>query len=184
MARLGLHHAALLGLLGVIGVWVAHRGQATRQDPAAVLTALRAAQGPTLPAAEAAGAAARDEVTTYDAATLYDFINGAADAYLARGFTLCAATVYSFSTPNGRPFEVAAEVYRFATAAGARAQLEAERPPSAQPLPGSAEAWMDDGLLLAVGNADYLKLTAYEREPAVAEALQRLFWAWLEGGSS
>lgn len=182
MARLAVHHAALLGLLGVIGVWVAHRGQVTRQDPAAVLTALRAAQGPTLPAAEAAGAAARDEVATYDAATLYEFINGAADAYLARGFARCAATVYSFSTPDGRPFEVAAEVYRFATAAGARAQLEAERPPAARPVPGAADAWLDAGVLLALGGADYLKLTAYDTGPAADEALQRLLAAWREGG--
>jgi hypothetical protein len=182
MARFRVHHAALLALLGVVGGWVAHRGQATRQDPAAVLEALRAAQHPRLPPADAAGATHRDEPESYDPETLYDFIDGAADAYLARGFRRCAAATYSFTSAEGRTFEVAAEVYRFATAAGARAQLEAERPPAARPLPGASDAWWDAGVLLAVGGADYLKLTAYHAGPDVEEALQRLFAAWHEGG--
>ncbi len=184
MARLGLHHVALLGLLGVVGGWVAHRGRATRQDPAAVLEALRASQGPALPDAAAVGAAQRDDVERYDRETLSDFIDGAADAYLARGFSVCAATTYSFRAESGAAFDVAAQVYRFSTEDGSRAQLEAERPPAARPVPGASDAWWDAGVLLAVAGADYLKLTAYDRGAAVDEALQRLLAAWLQGGET
>lgn len=179
--RLGVHHVVLLALLGAAAFWVMQRGQAVRQDPGAVLDALRSAQGPSLPAAESAGASHRDEVESFDPETLYDFINGAADAYLARGFSRCVATVYSFAAEGGATFEVGAEVYRFAAAAGARAQLEAERPPAARPVSGTADAWWDTGVLLALAGADYLKLTAYDSGPAVEEALHRLLAAWQKG---
>ncbi len=184
MRRLGIHHLALLAVLGVIGAWVGQRGQVTRHDPAEVLDALRAAQGPALPGAAAAGANQRGDVESFDPETLYDFINGAADAYLARGFSRCAATTYSFTAPDGATFDVGAEVYRFGSETGARAQLEAERPEAARPVPGAADAWMDAGVLLAVTGVDYLKLTAYDSGPAVEEALKRLFSSWREGGET
>lgn len=176
--RLSLHHPLLLLLLGGAVAWVAHRAQGVRQDPAAVLEALRAAQGPTLPLGEEVGASHRDAVESYDPTTLYDFINGAADAYLARGFTRCVATVYAFQGEQGGTFEVGAEVYRFATPAGARAQLEAERSPVARPLPGPEETWVDGGLLLALAGSDYLKLNAYDSNPATEAAMRRLLLVW------
>lgn len=182
--RLGIRHLALLVLLAAAGLWVMQRGRVTRQDPGAVLDALRSAQGPGLPTAAAAGASHQDDVESFNAETLYDFINGAADAYLARGFSRCTATTYSFAASDGGTFDVGAEVYRFGTETGARAQLEAERPPAARPVPGAAAAWMDSGVLLAVTGVDYLKLTAYDSGPAVEEALKRLLSSWREGGET
>jgi len=178
----GVHHLLLLALLGGVAWWVGQRAQALRQDPAAVLEALRAAQGPWLPAAAAAGAAGREELERYGPDTLYDFINGAADAYLARGFTHCVATTYAFAGEGGSPLEVSAEVYRFATPAGARAQLEAELPAAATPLGEAAEAWGDGGVVLALAGTDYLKLTAYAPGAAAELALRRLLAAWQKGG--
>lgn len=182
--RLGVHHFALLALLVGVAVWVAQRGQATRQDPAAVLDALRAAEGPALPTAAAAGASHRADVEMFDPETLYDFINGAADAYLARGFARCAATVYSFRKTDGGTFEINAEVYRFSAPAGAREQLEAERPPAAHAIPGAGEAWMDGRVLLAVAGVDYIKLTAVDNDPTVEEALLQLLASWRKEGES
>lgn len=179
--RPGLHHLALLALLGVIVAWIGQRSQMLRQDPAAVLEALRAQEGPWLPEAEAVGAVERALEERYTPATLYDFINGAADAYLGRGFRTCLATTYSFPAASGTPLEVAAEVYRFASADGARAQLEAERPAAAQPLPGATAAWWDESQLVAHSGADYLKLTAYGDGPEVRAALARLLAGWQEG---
>ncbi len=178
----GVHHLLLLALLGGVAWWVGQRAQALRQDPAAVLGALRATQGPWLPAATAAGATAREELERYDPDTLYDFINGAADAYLARGFTHCLATTYIFAGEEGTPLEVSAEVYRFATPTGARGQLEAELPAGAQPLDQGVEAWGDGGVVLALAGTDYLKLTAYASGAAAELALRRLLAAWQKGG--
>lgn len=180
--RPGVHHVLLLALLAGVAWWVGQRAQAVRQDPAAVLEALRAAHGPYLPTPERVGATHREPVENFNPATLYDFINGAADAYLARGFTRCIATAYVFSSEAGDTFEVSAEVYRFATVQGAREQLEAELPVAARPVPGAAEAWWDAGVLLAVAGTDYLKLTAFGRGgPAVEGALGRLLAAWQRG---
>lgn len=178
--RLGVHHLALLALLGVASLWVVQRAKVVRQDPGAVLDALRSAQGPSLPTAASAGARHRDEVESFDAETLYDFIDGAADAYLARGFSRCVAATYSFAAEGGPSFDVGMEVYRFATETGARAQLEAERPPRARPVAGVDDAWIDASVLVASAGVDYLKLTAFDSGPAVEAALHRLLAAWRE----
>ena len=172
--------ALLLPLVAVLA-WVAWRGTRLREDPAAVLVALKAAQGPALPAVTAAGASSATEVAGYDRETLYEFIDGAADAYLARGFQRCVATTFAFTTPGGE-LEVAAEVYRFADAAGALGQLEAERPRAAQPLAGEANAWTDGNVLVAARGPDYLKVTALAPGAEAARAVAAVAVAWSKGG--
>lgn len=179
LARYARNIALLLPLVG-IAAWVAWRGAEEREDPAAVLVALKAAQGPVLPAAAAAGAASATEVAGYDRETLYEFIDGAADAYLARGFQRCVATTFAFTSPAGE-VEVAAEVYRFTDAAGARGQLESERPGAAQPLAGIADAWTDGGVLVAARGPDYLKVTAFSPGADAAKALVAVAEAWSRG---
>ena len=171
----GRAHALLvLALAGAVGL-VLERGRRTREDPAAVLLALRQAQGPRLPAAGRAGAALLGEPARYDRDRLYELIDGAADAYLARGFERCLAATYGVG-----PIEVAAETHRFGSEAGARAQLEAERPRRAVAVPGLA-AVSDGSVLLAVAGRDLLKLTALSAAPGAGEALAALAAAW-EGG--
>ncbi len=174
--------ALLLPLVAVV-LWVSWRGSRVREDPAAVLHALRAAQGPVLPAATAVGARAAVEVAGYDRDTLYEFIDGAADAYLARGFQRCVATTFTFAAPAGE-VEVAAEVYRFTDAAGARSQLAAERPGAARPLAGLADAWSDDNVLVSTRGVDYLKVTALAPGEAAARALEAVAAAWHRGGTT
>ena len=130
------------------------------QDPAAVLVALRSAQGPRLPEPKTIGAALRSEPASYTRETLYEYVDGAAESYLARGFERCLAASYTFDGAAGASLEVEAEVYRFATADGARAQLESERPVSASPVAGMAGSWADTTTLVATRGRDYLKLTA------------------------
>ena len=171
-------HLLLLLPLLAIALWVAERGRRQREDPADVLEHLRARQAPALPEAAAAGAAERSAVDLYDRETLYDFIDGAAEAYIARGFERCAAATYGCSDAAGAPFEVAAEVYRFATADGAAAQLAAERP-TAGSAPAALPAAVTDGsvLLLAAGR-DLLKLTSLARGGDATPALLRIGAAW------
>lgn len=174
-----LHVALLLPLAGLLA-WVAFRGRTTTEDPAAVLAALKAgkraaAGAPALPAAAAAGAASRTEPTRYDRENLHELIDGAAEGYLSKGFLDVQAASYTFAGPAGKTFEVAAELHRFESAAGAEALAATERPPSAAPVAGASGAASDGSLLLAVRGSHLLKLTAFdpgsgERLAAIARA--------------
>lgn len=170
------HLLLLLPLAGVAG-WMGWRAQLVRDDPAHVLLALKAAVGPALPAEAKAGATRRTTPQSYDRETLYEFIDGAAEAYLANGFERCVATVFTFADGAGE-LEVAAEVYRFGTAEGARAQMASERPAGAVAVPGLAEAFADPSTLVAVRRRDYLKLTAMATGPAAEKAMGRVAAVW------
>lgn len=170
----------LLPLAGV-AVWLVERGRTAREDPAAVLAALRAAAGPTLPEAGAAGATARSEPSSYTRDTLYEYIDGAAEAYLARGFERCVAATYTFASEATEGLDLTAEVYRFAAPGGAREQMEAERPSDAKPVPGMPDAFADATTLVSTHGADYIKLTALGTETASPNALAAVAAAWLKG---
>ncbi len=73
---------------------------------------------------------------------------------------------------------MAAEVYRFGTAGGARAQMTSERPAGAAAVAGLAEAFADPSTLLAAHHRDYLKLTAMATGPAAEAAMGRVATAW------
>jgi len=173
MARLRVRHALLLLPLVLVAVWLAARGRAVRDDPADVLRALRAAHGPTLPPAGFAGASARSETSSYNRETLYEYIDGAAESYLARGFERCLVATYTFA---GAPLDVTAEAYRFAAPGGAREQMLAERPNAATPMPGIADAYADPSTVVAIRGCDYLKLTALGS--GAEKALAGLAAAW------
>lgn len=172
----------LLLPLVAVAAWVSWRAGRVREDPGHVLAALRATAGPVLPAAPAVGAATRSELERYDRETLYDFIDGAAESYLANGFERCVASVYTFREGPAE-YEVAAEVYRFASEAGARAQLASERPAGAAEVPGSQGAVADASTLLAVRGRDFLKLTVVASGPGGEAALRAMAAAWLGEGT-
>jgi hypothetical protein len=172
-ARPRIRHFLLVALLATAAVLVLLPGRRMRDDPGAVLAALRASAGPLLPGLAASGAEGSTPPARYTRDTLYELVNGAAEAYLARGFERCVASVYAFA--GG--VEVAAEVHRFSDAGGARAQLEAERPASALPMEGLA-AVGDDAVVLAVRDRDLLKLTALTPDARGREALRRVVTAW------
>lgn len=175
MKRPGPVHTLLLVALVAAVALVLREGRREREDRRDVLRALRSAQGPVLPPAARSGAASATAPARYDRDRLYELVDGAAEAYLARGFTSCVAAVYAFGAPPG--VEVAAEAHRFETEAGARAQLEAERPRSAAPVPGLA-AVSDGQVLLAAAGRDLLKLTALSAGQGGREALVALATAW------
>ena len=87
------------------------------------------------------------------------------------------ATVFTFADGAGE-LEVAAEVYRFGTPAGANAQMTSERPAGAAAVPGLAEAFADPSTLVAVRRRDYLKLTAMATGAAAEAAMGRVAAAW------
>ena len=173
MPRPRVWHALLLLPLVLVAAWLVHRGRAVREDPAEVLKVLRSAHGPTLPDAAAAAASARSETSSYDRETLYEYIDGAAEAYLGRGFERCLVATYGFANPA---VEITAEVYRFTAPPGAREQMLSERPISAEAVPGLADAFADPSTLVAIHGRDYLKLTALA--PGAERALATIAAAW------
>jgi hypothetical protein len=176
LSRLRFWHLLLLLPLVAVVVWVAVRGRVAREDPADVLRHLKAAQAPTLPDAAAAGAAERSALEQYDRESLYTYNDGAAEAFIARGFERCAVATYTVAGPAR--FEVTAEAYRFGSADGARRQLEADRPVAAK-APALLPAALSDGdvLLLASGR-DLLRLTSLGRGVDAAPALVAIAAAW------
>lgn len=170
----------LLLPLALVVAWVVSGGRRQREDPSGVLHALRASAGPQLPEPARDRVTASTEPLRYDRETLYELIDGAADAYLERGFVSCVAGTFTLrrSAAGGPEVEVAAEVHRFRDTAGARAQRDAEKPPEALAVAGVADAVADAQVLLAVRDADFLKLTALSPGPDAAEALVTLARAW------
>lgn len=183
MSRPRAWHALLLLPLAGVAAWLAVRAQAVRDDPAAVLAALRAAAGPTLPEAGAAGATARSEPSSYTRDTLYEYIDGAAEAYLSRGFERCTVATYTFAAEAGAALDVTAEVYRFGPPAGARALMESERPSAAKPVASLPDAFADETTLVSVRGGDYLKLTSLGAGASSPGALASLAAAWAKGAS-
>jgi hypothetical protein len=179
MARLRAWHGLLVLPLVLVAVWLMQRGRGMREDPADVLRALRATHGPTLPAASAAAASARSETSSYDRETLYEYIDGAADAYLGHGFERCLVADYTFAVGANASLEVTAEVYRFAAPAGANDQMLADRPTAAVPVAEVAGAFGDANTLVATRGRDYLKLTALTEGRDARKALAGLAAAWL-----
>jgi len=169
----GLHALLLLPLLAIVA-WIVVRGRSVREDPAAVLEALRASHGPAVPSAAAIGASSRLEVGTFDRETLYEYIDGAADGYLENGFQRCAAADYTIEVEGGAAVELTIEVYRFADHGGARQQLAAERPAVAGEVPGVPGAVSDGTVLLATVGRDYVKAVTLTPGPAAAAALVRV----------
>lgn len=170
----------LLPLAGIVA-WVAASGRKPREDPVELLRALQASAGPALPGPAAARLLERTEPARYDRETLYELIDGAADAYLARGFVSCVASTYTLQAADGTgggTVEVAAEVHRFGDPAGALAQRDAELPPAAKPVDGVPGSLGDGQVLLALRGADLLKLTGVTPGPACAEALAFLAASW------
>ena len=178
MERPRAWHALLLLPLAAVAAWLAVRARTVRDDPAAVLAALRAASGPAVPDAGAAGATARSEPASYTRDTLYEYIDGAAEAYLARGFERCTVATYTFASDARATLDVTAEVYRFGSPSGAREQMESERPSAARPVTGAADAFADETTLVSVRGNDYLKLTSLGAGAVSSRALVSIAAAW------
>jgi len=162
-----------------LAVWLGQRSAQVRDDPGELLAALQTGGELGLPSAAAAGAADRTPVDAYDADRLYEFINGADEDYLAHGFELCEAAVYTMPLADGGTIEVQAELHRFATPQGAAARLAAERPSEAEEVLGVEGAVSDGFVLLATSGREMLKLTSLSFDIPAGPALKQLAAAWM-----
>jgi len=177
-ARPGFGHLLLVMPLVAAAAWIHWRGTRERDDPAQILSVLRANAAPTLPAPASCRATSRSQVESYDRTSLYTLIDGAAESYLARGFERCVAALYTFSESGSSPTEVTAEVYRFATPAGARELFHEEAPSQGRAVAGVADAVTDGTVLLAVAGRDLLKATAVSGGGDATPFLAAVARAW------
>lgn len=91
---------------------------------------------------------------TYDAGTLWEYINGAADMYVSYGFDHLQCATYR--SPDG--IEVRAEMYRHADAAHAFGMYAQERSPESPAVGAGCEGYGDDGMLNFAAGRWYVKL--------------------------
>jgi hypothetical protein len=175
-----LLHLALIVPLIVAGLLIVRADRGVRPDPAGVLAALRAATGPALPSAAAVGATSRSETTSFDRDTLYTFNDGAAEAFLARGFERCVTADFVFGAgPN--TIDVSAEAHRFHGIDGCAEQAAAEHPSDARPVVSLPGAVGDAQVLVLTRGRDLLKLVAGSEQGGARDAMVRIARAWSRG---
>lgn len=177
-------HIVLLLPLAAFLFWIADSGQRARSDPSDVLAALRKAQAPYLPTARSVGASAATEPARYNRETLYEYIDGAAEAYISLGFTECVTSIYTFEGAGGPATEFAVDVYRFESEQGASRRCADEAPLPADPLPGFSSGSVGEMVLVAAAGRDLLKITALTPGAASRETLLALAQVWRKDESS
>lgn len=94
------------------------------------------------------------EIKTYEAESLWDYINGAAESYHAYDFEVLHICDYKKSDD----VYVTVEIYRHATPENAFGIYSAERPQSAQFLETGAEGYHEPGILNFVKGYSYVKM--------------------------
>ncbi len=95
---------------------------------------------------------------TYTAANLYEYINGAAEAYLSYDFRELQVTEYR----NDRNEFLLVEIYRFDSPADAFGIYSQERPAKGNYLRIGTQGYYEAGMLNFVKDRAYVKLNGYE----------------------
>ena len=108
---------------------------------------------------------------SYDANTLFELIDGAADGFLTYGFQEVVAADYTQAATGD---EVSVEVYRMKDPLNAFGKYSEERDPAAKPLDVGTEGYSGGTTVNFWKGAYYVKLTAFEDKPSVAEGMATL----------
>ncbi len=108
------------------------------------------------------------EVQTFLPKTLYEYIDGAGDLYLAYDFEELKVAEYS----NGKKASVTVEVYRHRTPTLAFGIYSEERLPEANYLGLGIQSYMDKNLLNFLQGSYYVKINSYNTGAEDAEVLK------------
>jgi hypothetical protein len=107
------------------------------------------------------------EVQTFDPKTLYEYINGAADLYLAYDFEKLQIEEYQ----NEKKASVTIEVYRHKTPNDAFGIYSQERLPESSYLDVGTQGYSDKEVLNFFTGRYYVKITGYKIESGEQEAM-------------
>ncbi len=109
------------------------------------------------------------EIQRFEPKTLYEYINGAADLYLACGFEELKVAEYG----NGQKASVIVELYRQRTSRDAFGIYSQERLPEAAVLPVGAEGYIAVNILNFVAGRYYVKISSANTGAEDREVLRR-----------
>ena len=111
------------------------------------------------------------EPRRYGPGNLWEYINGAAESFLAFGFQEAATAGYA---DGARQLEVTVDIYRMSDPLGAYGMYAEERNPAATFLAVGAEGYRSGNVLNFWAGPCYVKLTAPREDPALAAGLESL----------
>ena len=137
------------------------RGEQPAAKPAPTASASAASPAETGPAAylpranSPAGWTVSKAPQDYNADTLWEFIDGAAETYVGFGFEAAVSAGYKYAGS-----EVGVEIYRMSDSLHAFGIYAQERPPAAQAVPAGAEGYAISNVLNFRKGGCYVKLTA------------------------
>jgi hypothetical protein len=97
------------------------------------------------------------EVQTFEPKTLYEYINGAADLYLACDFEELKVAEYT----DGKKAQVTVEIYRHKTPIHAFGIYSQERLPESNFIPIGAQGYIDKDILNFLAGSYYIKMSSY-----------------------
>lgn len=116
-------------------------------------------------------------VQTFNPKTLYEYINGAADLYLASDFEELKVAEYG----NEKKASVVVEAYRHRTPRDAFGIYSQERPPDGNFLGIGAQGYIDTNILNFVCGSYYVKLNSFNTGAEDRDALQTIARKVAEG---
>jgi hypothetical protein len=102
-----------------------------------------------------------------DSETLFEYINGGADLYLAYDFQELKVTEYS----DGKKASVTVEIYRHQTPTLAFGIYSAERPPDPNLVDIGAQGYIDKDILNFLTGNYYVKMNSFKTGPEEQEGL-------------
>ena len=108
------------------------------------------------------------EIQRFEPKTLYEYINGAADLYLACDFEELQVAEYG----NAQKASIIVEVYRHRTPRDAFGIYSQERLPEANVLPVGAQGYIDKNILNFVAGRYYVKISSANTGAEDREVLQ------------
>jgi len=112
-----------------------------------------------------------DKTQTYDAANLYEYIDGGAEQYISAGVVGVSTSDYKF---QGK-LEVTVDVYTMKTADGAKTIFDADPPTADSKSVQLGDAGRAYGQSVVFRKGPYLvRLTGFEAAPGEADALLAL----------
>jgi hypothetical protein len=112
----------------------------------------------------------KGSVEMYAPGNLYEYIDGAAENFLAYGFRQLAVQEYH----NPRNQDISAEVYFHGTPENAFGIYGSEKPVAGSYLAVGSQGYGEEGILNFISDAYYVKLNGFDLGPAGGEILKML----------